>query len=365
MKINIKGFITHKEAELYSDCADRYAFCTKTNRFAIADGVSRSFFPAIWAELLVEKFVSLQIEEQFNYVDCQKEWLKKIEEIVRKPETKYYTKNQFVKNEAGLATFVSLQFDVQEKKWYASALGDSFLFFVPKNENDFEKWVKLSSKPEPVVFDNFPDYYSSRNNSHGEPNLKEGTLLEGTFYLMTDALSEWVFKEKEKSVSEIKNWKSQGEFECSVNELRKIGGLNNDDSAVLIIELQNDGKSELTYETVEVQDIQELLEKEKIALEQQVKEDEKHDEEQKKQSKEIANQKTSNNSEKQKIENTQSEKSVKTENTPQKFTKEENRVLSLFYKCLKETKRLHKCSKEKVLKEIRKKIDEYGIPFEN
>ncbi|KAA6341042.1 hypothetical protein EZS27_011133 [termite gut metagenome] len=268
MKITIRGYITHKEAEHYSDCADRYAINTNSNRFAIADGVSKSFYPDIWADILVNNFVSSDKENEFSIKKCQSEWLEKVTEKVQSLDAKWYTKNAFVKKEAGLATLVTLRFE--NGKWLADALGDSFLFFVSKESIGFNDWIKLSSKPAPVVFDSFPDYYSSRNKEHGsEKTIDEQDLGAGTFYLMTDALSEWVFSQKEKIIEEIKKWDSQEEFERSINELRSLNKLNNDDSAILIIEIEDDERTELTYEKNQIQLIDKLIEKEKEEFTQQ------------------------------------------------------------------------------------------------
>jgi hypothetical protein len=267
MKIRVKGHITHKMAEHYSDCADRYAINTTSNRFAIADGVSKSFFPDIWADILVNNFVSSDKDSEFSVEKCQSEWLEKVTKKVHSPDAKWYTKNAFIKNESGLATFVTLRFE--NGKWLASALGDSFLFFVPKESVCFDDWVKFSSKPKPVVFDSFPDYYSSRNKKHGNEETDENNLTTGVFYLMTDALSEWVFGQKEKIIDEIKKWNSQEEFERSINELRSLNVLHNDDSAILVIEVEDDGKTELTYEKTEIQSIDEFIEKEKEEIAQQ------------------------------------------------------------------------------------------------
>jgi len=56
MRVSIKGFIYYKTAEKYTDCYDRFGINTKTGRFAVSDGVSKSFFPGIWAELLIDSF---------------------------------------------------------------------------------------------------------------------------------------------------------------------------------------------------------------------------------------------------------------------------------------------------------------------
>src|SRR5690554_4846424 len=157
MKVSIKGFITCKSAEQYIDCADNYAVNKSNHRFSVSDGVSRSFFPKVWSEILVNQFVEKTDLSEIELIKvCQVEWQKRIDEIGNLPETKWHTRTLYNRREPGLATFIGLQFLENEKKWTASALGDSFLFFVPRGFKDYQKeLVKLSSKVEPIIFDNF------------------------------------------------------------------------------------------------------------------------------------------------------------------------------------------------------------------
>lgn len=264
MQISIKGYITSKESELFYDCADRYAYNKSQNKFAISDGVSKSFFPKIWAHILVNKWVDSREFDEAQYIlDCQKDWLKQVTEIVNKADAKWFTKNAFNRKEPGLATFVGLRFYKKKKEWFwkADALGDSFLFFVPKKIKDFTKeCIVLSSKLEPIVFDNFPDYLNSLGNNHkGEKQLKENPLTSGTFYLMTDALAEWFLNEKDNAVSKISVWENQKDFERFVDEERHNKKLGNDDTAILTIKIDEDKKEQLTYVLEDVSDINELV----------------------------------------------------------------------------------------------------------
>ena len=269
MKITIKGYITCKDAENYSDCADNYAYNTKTNRFAISDGVTKSFFPKIWSDILVNSYVTSHESDGVSIKDCQKEWLQLVVEKVSVPSVKWFTKNAFVRRESGFATFVSLRFD--KENWIANALGDSFLFFIPKGEeNCFEAWTKLSSKPLPVVFDSYPDYYSSRGGAHGDMQSHEGRLESGTFLLMTDALSEWMFSEKENALNQMREkWIDQSNFQANINELRESQKLNNDDSSILIIEVEDDGNIGFSYALIEVTNIKDLITQEEKQAEVQ------------------------------------------------------------------------------------------------
>lgn len=269
MKIKIKGFITSKKSELYSDCADNYAINREHNKFAISDGVSKSFFPKVWSDILVKKYVDQKDwkDEEF-IIQCQKEWQSKIDEIVNQPETKWFTKSQYNRKDPALATFVGLQFIESEQKWIAQALGDSFLFFIPKDSNKIK--IQLSSKSEPIIFDNFPDYLSSIGNSHkGEKKPIRGEKIEnGTFYLMTDALAEWFLQNTEQAKQTLDNIKTQEQYLETIKNERNANRLNDDDSAVLIIEVIDDEKKEFIYSNIEVTLLSELVKEEAKKLEE-------------------------------------------------------------------------------------------------
>jgi hypothetical protein len=271
MKISIKGFIYHKTAEKYSDCFDRYGYNKMTNKFAISDGVSKSFFPDVWAELLVDFFIKnedkINISDIDSYKLIQNEWFKKVSEIVNKPNQKYFVKNFFIQGRPAAATFAGLHFFKENRvfRWEAVALGDSFLFFVPedlKNINsDFDKVVFLSSKKD-FEFNNFPDFFDSRSIIHkGKIKHKTSILTSGTFYLMTDALSEWFISQKQDAIDKISEWNTQSDFENDVTNLRK-SSLQNDDSAVLIIKVNENATDEFDYNDILVTDFRQLIEKE-------------------------------------------------------------------------------------------------------
>jgi hypothetical protein len=277
MKVSIKGFITCKNAEHYIDCADNYAVNKGSHKFSVSDGVSRSFFPKIWSEILVTQFVQkTNFKENELIKVCQEEWQSRIEEIVKSFETdptKWHTRTLYNRKEPALATFVGLQFFEKEKKWSASALGDSFLFFVPMGYKEYQKeLVKLSSKVEPIEFDNFPDYLSSIGDSHkGRPEKKSDNLRNGTFYLMTDALAEWFINEGENAICKISVWKSQTDFERFITQAIEENQLTNDDCAILCIELSEVEKTGIDYSEIQVTDLNGLItdqeaEKEKIKL---------------------------------------------------------------------------------------------------
>jgi hypothetical protein len=269
MKISIKGYITSKEAELFSDCADRYSINETHHKFAISDGVSKSFFPKFWAEILVDNFVKSKVIDHNTFIKkCQEEWLLKVTEIIKKPDVKWFTSNAFNNKRPGLATFVTLEFFEKEMNWIASSLGDSFMFHIPKELKDFDKQcIILSSKMGPIIFDNFPDYFNSIGDQKGKIKQKSGNLKEGTFYLMTDALSEWFLSEKGNAIDEINVWKNQNDFEQFVNKERISTKLGNDDSAILIIDVFDDKKNEISYSKINVSKINDLASEQGMEIE--------------------------------------------------------------------------------------------------
>lgn len=261
MLFNVKGFITSKRAEAYKDCADHYAYNTQLHRFAIADGVTRSFFPKLWSKILVEQSVASVDATDLPLEASRAEWLSQVKQRVSCPDVKWFTMNAFVRKDAAMSTLVSLEFDEENMSWKAFALGDSFLFFVPKGrEDDMDQWVKLSSKSEPVEFDNYPDYLSSRGENKGQPQSLSVKIEEGIFYLMTDALSEWMFMNKAEALRIIqKEWTDQQSYQESIDRLRSAGQLHDDDSAVLMIQVEDDGNDGISYQNISVTSLEELV----------------------------------------------------------------------------------------------------------
>ena len=275
MEISVTGYIYSKESELFSDCADRYAVNSANHKFAISDGVTKSFFPSFWAETLVNEFVDSGkdiISENELISKAQKKWHALISEIVQRPGIKWFTRNAFNRGEAGLATLVTLQLISEEQSWRAEALGDTFLFFVPENKTTNDQGlILLSSMPQPIQFDNFPDYYTSIGGGHnGIKKDASGTIVNGTFYLMTDALAEWFINGKEDATRKIEKLKNQSDFEQLVQQERASRKLDNDDSAILIIKIEKVAeRSEIQYRKIDISRIEDLIENEQKSLKKQ------------------------------------------------------------------------------------------------
>lgn len=76
-------------------------------------------------------------------------------------------------------------------------------------ENDYNKWTTIA----PDSFNNYPNYYASYPNMDKGQTVSEISILQpGSFYIMTDALSEWLCNQKGDALSIIKTWENQQMF---------------------------------------------------------------------------------------------------------------------------------------------------------
>ena len=56
--MKIKAFITHKEAELFADCQDRFGINQDTKSISVSDGMGSTWQQKIWAQILVDTFIN-------------------------------------------------------------------------------------------------------------------------------------------------------------------------------------------------------------------------------------------------------------------------------------------------------------------
>jgi serine/threonine protein phosphatase PrpC len=244
----IRAFLTHKLAESYKDCQDSFDILVHNKAVAIADGISQSIFPKIWADLLTRHFVRnpsvLFLNEDF--IDpIRNEWYERVAEVRLEKEQQndpYLWKldENLASGRSAGATFLGLKFE--GNKWSCLVLGDSCLIRISEDNKITEI---MSSKTEGEEFDNYPDYLdSSTLISHkGESKCFHGELNGAEkLFLVTDALSDYLFRKRKEDdfaiVDALLEIRNQDEFEELVDELR-VQGMTNDDTTLVIIE--NDG----------------------------------------------------------------------------------------------------------------------------
>lgn len=248
--------VVQKADEAPGDCQDAYDYNAELNRYAVADGVSQSFFPAEWARLLVNHFCNdpSPLNTDLFLTRKWREWLapvqqKWFEEIKGRVEQKRghsgtHLRNSLAKREPAAATFVGVQVDAAQDgegtRWHSMIIGDSCLFHITGDQ------LSSYTITKPSEFDYHPEHFASNGDlNRFEPRFVSGTLKNGdVLILTTDALAKWILtrhiageEERRDTLTrllELRRWSDLYRF---VEEARLRGEtpLDDDDVALVII----------------------------------------------------------------------------------------------------------------------------------
>ena len=254
IRLTASSFIIHKEAENPEDCQDACAQNDEKGRYAIADGVTRSFFPKEWATLLVEHFCesinlsSVKTDWKDWIGPIQQKWYEQIEEKVSERNLFYLT-NPFNAKKSAASTFIGIEFNKDNDAWEAMIVGDSCLFH--KSGSGFKSYLIENS----TDFTNYPEVFASfvRDN-HSEPTFIHGNTNPGdTFILATDALAKWILEHKEigkldAALDRLKVMETDEKFYQFVHEARHDEAIRlvNDDVTLMLISVEDYQSPEYT-----------------------------------------------------------------------------------------------------------------------
>ena len=238
----ISAFITHKKAEHFSDCQDRFSINSDTKSIALSDGLSQSIFQKYWAEILVESFTKNQDWEpnRESVKELSSLWKTKVDKYIenqkRDGKATWRVERSLMDGHSAGATFLGIRFT--GLNWKGCVLGDSCLILI--NDNQIKE---IYSSEDVEVFDNYPDFFDSNPQKEGKGQVRsiEGTLKKGdAIFLVSDPFSDFLQKKRgttEESllVKRLLNVNTHKEFEDVVEEWR-ANGMHNDDSTLIIIE---------------------------------------------------------------------------------------------------------------------------------
>lgn len=261
----ISAFITHKKAERFSDCQDRFSINRDTKSMALSDGMSQSIFQKYWAEILVNTFTATDNWKP-NLASVRKlasQWKERVLAIIQEQKenghpSAWRAERSIATGYSAGATFLGLRFNGMQ--WTCEVLGDSCLILVRDNLIQ-----KIITSEDVTAFNNYPDYYDSNPEKEGKGTLwhDNGTLESGdTLLLVSDPFSDFLLKHKDTDkeaylVDRLLGVNSHQEFEEVVDEWRN-DGMHNDDSTLIIIK-QGNGDS---FEIVKCDEIDKLIEAE-------------------------------------------------------------------------------------------------------
>lgn len=219
---------------------DKYAVNSARKTFALADGTTQSFNSEIWAEIITKEFVGNPI---FNANELITSFTKQVE-LYKSAKFEFSTNpakaslEKAKQNKGGTATFIGLQFTVQNKLDVISC-GDTNLFLL-NSENKITSFpfVNVDSLDANNYFINTEQLLQ---NKIDETFFKQRTLEfspSDVLILATDALSRLILK-KPSTITEllgIRNFEQLHEFCLKYWENKE---LQEDDISAIIIPLNN------------------------------------------------------------------------------------------------------------------------------
>lgn len=260
----IKAFITHKRSEKFADCQDSYSISLEHSSISVADGMTQSMLPKVWADLLTKEFtedITFTLSDMDKVNALRDKWKlyfkNELDRQVRENvPTAWIMENHYNDNRSAGATFVGTRF-LEDKVEY-EILGDSCVVLV----NNGRIVNVISSKQVGDEFDNYPDYIDSSKQigEKGFVNKGEFPFRKGDeIIIVTDALSDILntaFKDADKGVGIIKQLDAISDNNNFVELVEKLRdeGMTNDDTTMVHIKWSENKSLCLTdacYNTVD------------------------------------------------------------------------------------------------------------------
>ncbi len=229
----IQSFSVQKAGNAVGECEDIWNYGKSDRLFSIAlsDGATESSFSQEWAKELVTAFTNQDPQTLDWLAKSQQNW----QQWLENQNLSWFAKRKV--EQGAFATFLGLEI-VDDLSWQAIAVGDSCLFVVKNYE--LRKSFPLKQSEE---FGNRPSLIGTHSNIEQIcfSEINGVAELGDRFYLATDAISCWIFKQLEANQDpwvKLDEISSQDMFANWVNELRDQHEIANDDTTLLCLEIR-------------------------------------------------------------------------------------------------------------------------------
>ena len=247
--IKIKAFLGSKSGVDYHDGEDRMAMNVKLGRFAVADGVTQSYLPNLWAEILCEAFVKSHAKADVDWIeqyaadkmvsDCHS-WAQQSEIFLNNgtEDENFWLQIKRDKYHYAGSTLVGIA--ITEKCLYYNVLGDSCLFLFNQETKELTSYSTVN---EQEGFTNRPDFLWSAGNVIGKSKFGQLPLKPGYILLATDKISEWIIKSYPQDphlLEQLWSLDSHEAFISLVEESRRNNSMDDDDVALMIFQIKSD-----------------------------------------------------------------------------------------------------------------------------
>ena len=239
--MRIHDLLLPKVDEADEDCEDRLAFVsvdTNTVRAAVADGATATAFSGQWAELLVKAYCDRPFSDWSDLATrCEaaaKQWALEV-------YSEDLPWHSLIRAQGGgAAAIAGIEIFINERKWSAVALGDSYIFQIRGERIYFAlpplEHAQFGNHPRLIFTDPAKNIGLASAYEHASRNYELGDR----FVLATDAASE-AFLQANLHNNKLRDWLralSEGneagrEF---IDSLRNSHDIRDDDVAMVMIE---------------------------------------------------------------------------------------------------------------------------------
>lgn len=246
----VKSFLTGKRGEGRYGIEDSIAIDVPNGRFAVSDGVTKSFLPQVWSNILTQAWISVDEVSHFPQDGLSEQFLQERNRIMEllDEDTRMDYEDLERKYRTASATFCGVELHEGVLKWVV--IGDSCLFLLV----DEEPPQCISSHPMPTddmghiipYFDNNPYQILADGKVCGETR-GERFFEKGTLLLMSDAMSAWFINahnDGKDPLEQLMALTDDESFEQWVEKQYYQGLLASDDESVIIVQLEEVNEKE-------------------------------------------------------------------------------------------------------------------------
>lgn len=275
MKVSVSAYITGKDGYDIHTCEDSFSINTVNKTIAVADGVSQSLCPAIWSKVVVNNYVDnpecviynndnddVTFDSCFYTKYCieYSKWFNTLDE-----NSKFLISAKSSKVNYAASTFVGIRFN-DDSTCDVFSIGDS-VFFMYDSESCELKHCSSMDVEGKLEFDNSPEYITSddNKNKYGKVIYRHiDNLKAGYIFIMTDALAAWFYgiteaNELKEAINKMTTFNCHNDFYAFVQELREKRRLKDDDTTLVVINMEYNNDSVLLFKTDHVDSVENVL----------------------------------------------------------------------------------------------------------
>lgn len=208
-------------------------FRVTTDEFIISDGATESFNPALWARIIVEKYISTTHPARKFLETAQQAYREKNRNVV----LKWYQEELFEKG--SFATLLATRYIRSRRRIEMEGVGDSCAFILyPGKDQPAVLFSWPYREPgqfalRPILLPSKGKFEKSRHWSKMAFTVRKNSAV--TLILATDALSCWILENRHEpeKLRQLLNIHTANAFRAFVEEKRQLKEMKIDDVTII------------------------------------------------------------------------------------------------------------------------------------